>query len=150
MRIANTGSFASIRFSLDYHPLTIIEVEGTFVEPYTVSSLTIAVAQRYSVLIHTNVTASGNSEVGGSFWMRSTLQKDMFTYKVPGQNVDIRAVLRYGKADGMIPREMDDPGVPGAGLGDMDEGLLVPAVKDVPPARTRCVLSKPAWYLDWC
>ena len=139
LRIVNTGSFASIRFSLDYHPLTVIEVEGTLVQPYTVSGLVVAVAQRYSVLIHTNVSANANGDgaLGGSFWMRSTLMTDMFTYDVPGQNVDIRGVVSYGGTNGTAPGATDDPGVPGAQLGDLDTSLLVPASRDVPPPRTR-------------
>ena len=86
----HTGSFASIRFSVDYHPLTIIEADGTLVEPYTVAGLTLAVAQRYSVLLRTNQT-----EGAGRYWMRTFLQSDMFTYDQPGQNLDIRGVLRY-------------------------------------------------------
>ncbi|PSR73268.1 hypothetical protein PHLCEN_2v10883 [Hermanssonia centrifuga] len=129
----NTGSFTSIRFSLDYHPLTIIEVDGTLVEPYTVAGLVIAVAQRYSVLIHTNQT-----EGDGRYWMRTTLQTDMFTYDQPGQNVDIRGIIKYSNSnDTGLPTATDDPGVPGQGLNDMDTSLFVPAVVDAPPNSTR-------------
>ena len=131
----NTGSFASVRFSLDYHPLTIIEVDGTLVEPYTVSGLVIAVAQRYSVLIHTNQT----SEPSGNYWMRTALQTDMFTYDQPGQNVDIRGIVRYGDDQHTLPTATDDPGVPSQKLDDMDSSLLVPAVTAKPPTRTKSV-----------
>lgn len=86
----NTGSFAAIRFSIDNHPLTVIEADGTLVQPYTVSGVILDVAQRYSVLIHTNST-----QKDGTFWMRSTVQTDMFTYDQPGQNADIRGVIRW-------------------------------------------------------
>ena len=73
--------------------------------------------------------------------MRSELQKDMFTYEVPGQNVDIRGVVSYGETSGTaLPSETENPGVPGAGLGGMDTALLVPAVPAPPPARTKCVI----------
>ena len=88
LRLVHTGSFASMRFSVDDHPLTIVEVDGTLVQPYTVAGLTLAVAQRYSVLLHTNVTG------GGAFWMRGGVQSDMFTYDEPGQNLDIRGIVR--------------------------------------------------------
>ena len=90
LRLVNTGSFASIRFSVDDHPLTLIEADGTFLTPTQVSGVTIAVAQRYSVLLYANQTSVQN----GTYWMRATLQSDMFTYNQPGQNVDIRGVLR--------------------------------------------------------
>ncbi|CAL1697521.1 unnamed protein product [Somion occarium] len=133
IRLINTGSFASIRFSIDNHPLTIIEADGTLVKPYNVSGLTIAVAQRYSVLIRTNGTRKD-----GTYWMRSQVQTDMFTYDVPGQNTDIRGVLRYSNAQNApaLPTATDDPG-PGKKLADMDDSLLIPAVIDTPPNNTR-------------
>ena len=50
----------------------------------------LAVAQRYSVLVHTNQTAGD-----GRYWMRTTIQTDMFTYDQPGENPDIRGVITY-------------------------------------------------------
>lgn len=134
IRLVNTGSFASIRFSVDNHPLTVIEADGTLVEPYVVSGVILDVAQRYSVLIHTNST-----QADGTFWMRSEVQTDMFTYDVPGQNTDIRGVIRYSNAtnSAALPTASDDPGPGVKNLNDMDVSLLVPAVKDTPPNSTR-------------
>ncbi|EKM52914.1 uncharacterized protein PHACADRAFT_261609 [Phanerochaete carnosa HHB-10118-sp] len=134
LRIANTGSFASIRFSVDYHTLSVIEVDGTLVEPYDVTGITVAVAQRYSVLLRTD------NSTGGPFWMRATLQKRMFRYEQPGQNLDIRGVIRYGPAANTtaLPIESSDPGVPSQPtLRDADDSSLVPAVFGVAPERTR-------------
>jgi FtsP/CotA-like multicopper oxidase with cupredoxin domain len=91
LRLVNTGSFASIRFSVDNHTLTLIEADGTLLAPTEVAGVTIAVAQRYSVLLYANQTSSTN----GTYWMRATVQSDMFTYDQPGQNLDIRGVIRY-------------------------------------------------------
>ncbi|TCD62838.1 hypothetical protein EIP91_006351 [Steccherinum ochraceum] len=134
IRLVNTGSFASIRFSIDNHPLTVIEADGTLIEPYVVSGVVIDVAQRYSVLIHTN-----SSQADGTFWMRSEVQTDMFTYDVPGQNNDIRGILRYSTATNTaaLPTASDNPGPGVNNLNDMDTARLVPAVNDTPPARTR-------------
>ena len=38
-------------FSIDGHDMRVIEVEGTYVEPYTVSSINIFAAQRYSFVL---------------------------------------------------------------------------------------------------
>ena len=92
LRLVNSGSFASIRFSVDDHPLTLIEADGTLLAPTQVAGVTVAIAQRYSVLLHANQTSSTN----GTYWMRATVQSDMFTYDQPGQNLDIRGVIRYG------------------------------------------------------
>ncbi|KAF8589084.1 multicopper oxidase [Ramaria rubella] len=56
IRLVNTGSFASVRFSIDGHPLTLIEADGTYLSPTPVASVILAVAQRYSVLVHANAT----------------------------------------------------------------------------------------------
>jgi FtsP/CotA-like multicopper oxidase with cupredoxin domain len=72
--------------------LTLIEADGTLLAPTQVSGVVVAVAQRYSVLLHANQTSVQN----GTFWMRATLQTDMFLYQLQGQNVDIRGVIRYG------------------------------------------------------
>jgi hypothetical protein len=42
------------------------------------------------VLLHANQTSVQN----GTFWIRATLQTDMFLYQLQGQNVDIRGVIR--------------------------------------------------------
>lgn len=76
---------------MDGHPLTLIDADGTYLEPTPVAGVVIAVAQRYSVLLHANATASPNA----TYWMRSSVQSDMFTYDQPGQNLDIRGIIRY-------------------------------------------------------
>lgn len=73
LRIINSGSLAPIRFSVDYHVLTVIEADGTAVEPFDVASVSVQVAQRYSVLLHTNQTAD-------AYWMRAVLDESMFAY----------------------------------------------------------------------
>jgi FtsP/CotA-like multicopper oxidase with cupredoxin domain len=92
IRLVNSGSFPAIRFSVDNHPLTLIEADGTLLAPTQVSGVIVAVAQRYSVLLHANQTSVQN----GTFWIRATLQTDMFLYQQQGQNVDIRGVIRCG------------------------------------------------------
>lgn len=53
LRIVNMGMFVSQYVFLDDHEFTIVEIDGVYVEPFTVSSLYIAVAQRYGVLVKT-------------------------------------------------------------------------------------------------
>ncbi|KAF8525922.1 multicopper oxidase 2A [Hysterangium stoloniferum] len=111
LRLINAGSFPSIRFSVDWHPLTLIEADGTMLEPVTVSGITVAVAQRYSVLLHTNATANEN----GTYWIRTILQDDMFKYKY-FSNLNVRAILRYAGAPSLgLPGHPDSPD-PGPGV----------------------------------
>ncbi|GJE96110.1 multicopper oxidase [Phanerochaete sordida] len=129
LRLLNTGSFASIRVSVDAHAVTLIEADGTLVQPHDVAGVTLAVAQRCSVLLRT--------ADAGAFWVRAEMQRDMFKYDLPGQNRDIRGVIRYGNEvdPDALPAETDDPGV--SGLGDADTDALVPAVPGDAPAPTR-------------
>ena len=85
LRLVNSGSFPAIRFSVDNRPLTLIEADGTLLAPTQVSGVIVAVTQRYCVLLYANQTSVQN----GTFWMRATLQSDMFHYEQPGKNVDI-------------------------------------------------------------
>ncbi|KAH8994229.1 multicopper oxidase 2A [Lactarius akahatsu] len=138
LRLVNTGSFASIRFSVDNHPLTLIEADGTLLAPSQVSGVTVAVAQRYSVLLHANQTSSAN----GTYWMRATVQSDMFTYDQPGQNLDIRGVIRYDGAKTGLPGDAAsvDPGPGVSGLSDADgTTALTPLIASPAPDATRAV-----------
>lgn len=65
----------------------------------------------------------------------------MFTYDVPGQNTDIRGVLRYSNAQDppMLPVATMDPGSVKK-LAELNDTMLVPAVVDTPPNSTRLFL----------
>ncbi|KWU44544.1 hypothetical protein RHOSPDRAFT_17827 [Rhodotorula sp. JG-1b] len=128
LRLANTGSFAAASFSVDDHPLTVVEADGVLVEPFTVSSLDIDVAQRYSVLLTTNQTV-------GAYWMRYTVSQDAFTYTQQSGNYDILGVLRYGVDVATMPVS-PDPGNSSVldSLPAFDLGQLIPAAAQNPPA----------------
>jgi len=91
------------------------------------------------VLLHANQTAVAN----GTYWMRATLQSDMFTYDQPGQNVDIRGVFRYN--DGLktgLPGDPSspDPGPGVSGLSVVDgTTVLAPLVVEAAPNATSAV-----------
>ncbi|KAJ6478933.1 extracellular multicopper oxidase [Mycena sanguinolenta] len=130
LRLIHTGSFPSIRFSLDSHVLTVIEADGTFVTPEQVAGLTLGVAQRYSVLVKTD-------QPPGLYWMRSELDEGMYDYFSPGQVTDIRGVVRYSNFKGpqTIPANKSDPGADG--LPDLTDAELVPAIINNPPESTK-------------
>ncbi|KAF8489093.1 multicopper oxidase 2A [Russula emetica] len=135
IRLINSGSFPAIRFSVDNHPLTLIEADGTLLAPTQVSGVIVAVAQRYSVLLYANQTSVQN----GTFWIRATLQTDMFLYQLQGQNVDIRGVIRYGAQSG-VPGDpaSADPGPGLSGLIDVNgTSALTPLEPSPAPNATR-------------
>ncbi|KAL1741758.1 multicopper oxidase-domain-containing protein [Schizophyllum fasciatum] len=106
LRLINAGSHASVWFSVDDHVLTVVEADGTPVEPQRVSSLQIHVAQRYSVLLTTNQvkdTAGAPQE----FYMRSRLDEGMFAYKNMALNPLALGKLRYNAPALSEPSHLD-------------------------------------------
>ncbi|KAI5474342.1 multicopper oxidase [Pseudohyphozyma bogoriensis] len=132
LRLSNTGSFAATRFSVDDHTLTVVEADGTPVEPYVVSGLTIDVAQRYSVLLTTNQTA-------GAYWMRSALQQTQFTYTEPEFDGTALGIVRYGVANDTVPTASKNATstvitTSGGNVTDLSTALLAPADAAAAPA----------------
>lgn len=58
--IAGTG-LIGVNFAIQGHKMTVVEVEGTVVEPYEVENLDIMPAQRYSVLVKAD-------QAPGNYW----------------------------------------------------------------------------------
>ncbi|KAK0530386.1 hypothetical protein OC842_003946 [Tilletia horrida] len=90
LRIVNTGAIGVQTFSIDGHNLTVIEADGTLLEPFTVSHLPVIPGQRYSVLIHTDA-ASDSDE----FWIRSSMDSSCFNMPNPALEHETKAILRY-------------------------------------------------------
>ncbi|KAI8611842.1 Cupredoxin [Chytriomyces sp. MP71] len=117
IRVVNTGIFAAFLFSIDGHDLTIIEVDGTLVEPYTVSMLTVNVAQRYSVLVKTDAHP-GNYMVRGDMYHGDpwTSMPEM----PPGFQPNVTAVLTYaGVPLSDAPTQVDSGKLKAGMLDDM-------------------------------
>eukprot|EP00804_Cyclotella_cryptica_P023692 CCRYP_019323-RA/>CCRYP_019323-RA protein AED:0.11 eAED:0.08 QI:0/0/0/1/1/1/4/0/564 len=51
MRLISATELIGVNFAIQGHTMTVVEVEGTIVEPFEVESLDIMPAQRYSVLV---------------------------------------------------------------------------------------------------
>ncbi|KAJ7914985.1 Cupredoxin [Mycena leptocephala] len=75
LRFIHAGTFAPLRVSVDGHALTLIEADGTPLEPRRVREVVLQAAQRYSVL----VTRDARDE-REAFWIRSRLVEDEFGY----------------------------------------------------------------------
>lgn len=66
-RIINMGGFVSQYFWIEDHELTVIAVDGVYVEPNTTDMIYITVAQRYDVLVHTKNTTDKNFAIMQKF-----------------------------------------------------------------------------------
>ncbi|KAK9449298.1 Cupredoxin [Limtongia smithiae] len=89
-RVINVGSFAEIDWSIDGHNLTLIEGDGTITVPYDYHKVRVGVAQRYSMLVHTNVSTDD-----GLFWMRAELNQYCFATTNSVLNSSVRGVVVY-------------------------------------------------------
>jgi L-ascorbate oxidase len=67
LRIVNGATLVAVNFAIANHSLTIVEAEGTYVEPVTVDALDIGVAQRYAVLLKAD-------QPDDSYWMETSVR----------------------------------------------------------------------------
>ncbi len=59
-RIINMGAIAGQYIQFDGHTMTVVEVDGVYVQPYVVQQLFVAVAQRYAVIVKSLATNGQN------------------------------------------------------------------------------------------
>jgi FtsP/CotA-like multicopper oxidase with cupredoxin domain len=90
LRIINSGQLVLMNFAIAGHNLTIVQVEGTNVEPVPVNSLDIAPGQRYDVLVTADQPAS-------SYMIETTIR----AREIP--DVKGRAVFHYEGAEVSLP-----------------------------------------------
>ncbi|CAG8489834.1 10839_t:CDS:2 [Diversispora eburnea] len=124
-RLINTSSNAFFIFSIDNHPLKIIEVEGTPIQPVTVNLLPINIAQRYSVIVEANKPI-------GNYFIRATLAKECmdtnpFTFNVNSSiNYNATGILKYQGSDNSSPNTQPFKDIIDPQCLDIDAKLLKP------------------------
>ncbi|KAK1716255.1 multicopper oxidase [Colletotrichum lupini] len=89
LRFINTGAFAEFQIEIDEHPLYITEVDGTDVRPEPFHRLNILPAQRYSVVLETNLTTAN------SFWLRARMTTHCFARENPWLDSEVKGIIRY-------------------------------------------------------
>lgn len=133
LRLINTGAFAEFQLSIDNHTLSVIEADGTLVNPYPVHRLPIHVAQRYSVVLTTNQSTSTN------YWIRAAMNTFCFTGDNDVLDPTTMAVVSYSGNDTVAPAvdySADWKDAYDVVCEDLDPSLLVPALRAVPPPAT--------------
>ena len=88
-RIINVGAFAEFQIQFDEHAFYVTEVDGTEVHPEPFHRLNILPAQRYSIVLETNVTTAEN------FWMRARMVTHCFTMDNKYLQPETRGIIRY-------------------------------------------------------
>ncbi|UNI14665.1 hypothetical protein JDV02_001269 [Purpureocillium takamizusanense] len=89
LRLINVGAFAEFQIQIDEHPFYITEVDGTDVHPEPFHRLNILPAQRYSIVVETNLTTAG------AFWLRARMVAHCFTSDNPRLQTEVRGIVRY-------------------------------------------------------
>ena len=110
-RIINAASLVAVNFVMAQHKMTIVRVEGTFVEPLTLPSLDVNVAQRYSVLV------TMDQEPDTSYWVSTSVRHRA--------GVEGHAYLQY---DGAPPPTEHDTMPDHIDQDDMESGPLLDAL----------------------
>jgi FtsP/CotA-like multicopper oxidase with cupredoxin domain len=96
-RIINSAQLTMQNVAIAGHNMTIVEVEGTMVEPVTVSNYDLAPGQRVSVLV-----TADQDDAGQNFWIETSVRER----DIPG--LVGRAILSYGGGtDPQLP-SLDD------------------------------------------
>ncbi|KAF4458141.1 hypothetical protein F53441_76 [Fusarium austroafricanum] len=101
LRIINVGAFAEFQIQFDEHPFYVTEVDGTDVHPEPIHRVNILPAQRYSVVLETNVTSSS------AFWMRARMVTHCFKNENERLQAEMRAIVRYTGDD--VKKSSGDP-----------------------------------------
>lgn len=101
LRFINVGAFAEFSVQLDEHELAVTEVDGTDVLPMTYHRLNISPAQRYSVIVSSNVTSAD------AFWLRARMITNCFADSPKTMQSDTLAVVRYASSGDATPTSKD-------------------------------------------
>ncbi|KAF4951455.1 hypothetical protein FSARC_12910 [Fusarium sarcochroum] len=101
LRIINVGAFAEFQIQFDEHPFYVTEVDGTDVHPEPIHRLNVLPAQRYSVVLETNVTSSS------AFWMRARMVTHCFKNENERLQAETKAIIRYKSQD--TPTSPENP-----------------------------------------
>jgi FtsP/CotA-like multicopper oxidase with cupredoxin domain len=120
LRFINVGAFAEFSVQLDEHELTVTEVDGTDVLPVKYHRLNISPAQRYSVVISSNVTSAD------AFWLRARMITNCFTDPPKTLQSDTLAIVRYKDSGDIDPTSKDWTEQLAQDCKDMNTTELVP------------------------
>lgn len=126
IRIINTSVDSTFSVSLDGHPFTVMTADFVPIKPYVASQLTLAIGQRYDVMINANQTVD-------NYWFRVGYGTACGNNNVLTTGLQLGAVLSYTGADAS-----KDPTTTGVALRtacvDEDRFSLVPFVPNTVPS----------------
>ena len=91
LRFINVRAFDQDQIAIDGHQFAIVEVDGTVVKPKYYDRFTINAAQRYSIVVTSNVT------LDAAYWLRAKMLTACFTDPPKHMDGEVRAIVAYGE-----------------------------------------------------
>lgn len=89
VRVVNAGFFLPFEFSIDEHKLTLVEVEGTLIEPLETDFVDISVGERYSFFLNrTNADRD-------SYWVHARFNQFCLADSNPNFQTDVLSIVSY-------------------------------------------------------
>lgn len=150
LRVINVGAFAEFQIQFDEHPFYVTEVDGTDVHPEPFHRLNILPAQRYSVVLETNLTTAE------SFWMRSRMITHCFTTQNKRLVPELHSILRYQFNEAPLPpvaaepTSKDWPETIEVICRDLNVSALHPVIAQSPPPADEFVSIRANFMIgDW-
>eukprot|EP01117_Protostelium_nocturnum_P004626 TRINITY_DN1679_c0_g1_i2.p1 TRINITY_DN1679_c0_g1~~TRINITY_DN1679_c0_g1_i2.p1 ORF type:complete len:601 (-),score=176.54 TRINITY_DN1679_c0_g1_i2:31-1833(-) len=122
LRVMNMGVFAMFNFWIEGHNMTIIEVDGTDVEPTPAKTLQLSVGQRMSVVIESRSSSDFN------FIMHANMDTGMFDVIPSGLISNITAEVVYSDASPFYVPTPQDNFMDVSEYPVVDDATLVPLV----------------------
>lgn len=89
VRVINMGGFVGQYFTIDDHEMTIVEIDGVYVQPYKTRQIYLTVAQRVGVLIDSHKTTRKN------YAIMAQMDQDMFDHVPPNVLINSAGFLVY-------------------------------------------------------
>lgn len=101
LRFINVGAIADFSVQLDEHELAVTEVDGTDIHPVCYHRLNISPAQRYSVVLTSNVTSAE------TFWLRARMITSCFSDPPKTLKPETFAIVKYEEDTSVEPKSKD-------------------------------------------
>ncbi|THU99994.1 ferroxidase [Dendrothele bispora CBS 962.96] len=96
LRIVNTSAFSMFFLWIDGHDMRVIEVDGVDVEESPIDVLSIAIGQRYSVLV------TARNDTIANWAIHANMDPDMYDYVPDSLNPNVTASITYNHSAPLI------------------------------------------------
>lgn len=88
IRVVNVGFFLPFKFSIDEHTLSLVEVEGTLIEPFETDYVDVSVGERYSFFMNRTVERD-------AYWAHARFNTFCLATDNPDFSSDVMAIISY-------------------------------------------------------